>query len=141
MAAGMDTDFFTVNKSPQVKSAPLLFYETKTMMINDRKAGSVRIYTYEGKQLYRLADWMKAMGYQLKTKGSHILQFKKRDASYEFYLDSKFFRYNNEQYGVFAAPVISLDGKPYMEEKMVTSIFGITIEEAGSELRIKTRNP
>ncbi len=136
-AAGMETDFFSENNKRQRGLIPVLFYKTKSLLLNDRKAGKARVYIHEGKRLYQLPDLLGALGYKVKTKKPDIFLFNKRNESYEFQAESKIYHYNNEEYGVFNFPIVIINGEAYMEENIFQSIFGFRINETESELFLR----
>lgn len=135
----LGTDFFTINKDKEAPFRKLVFYDLRPVSIKKEKTNDVRLTYYEQeKKMYPFEETMKALGYkmtEIKEENSFILE---KDADrYRFYTDKNLFIFNEEDYGLFANPLVVWDETVYIEETWLQQLFHVFIDELENEINIE----
>lgn len=135
----LGTDFFTINKDKEAPFRKLVFYDLRPVSIGKEKVDNVRLTYYEQeKKMYPFEETMKALGYEIteiREENSFILE--KNADRYRFYTDKNLFIFNEEDYGLFANPLVVWDETVYIEETWLQQLFHVFIDEQENEINIE----
>jgi hypothetical protein len=127
--AGYLTSFFSLN-SENADHVPLYFYDHRKLVLDGKKHDQIELMIENGKRLYPFIETMKGLGYSIeKLPDQESLLVKKGKSSYRFFLDRNIFIYNEEDYGLLERPLVLFNGKIYMEEKWIESLFHLSVDE------------
>ncbi|WP_170289651.1 stalk domain-containing protein [Cytobacillus depressus] len=126
---GLNTRFFTINAKNTQISVPLMFYDTRKVIVNGIHHKELEILYDEGKSLFPFIETMKALGYEASKleDGEKILVTKGKN-TYRFFLNRNIFIYNEDDYGLFEKPLTNINGQVYMNKQWLEKLFNITID-------------
>lgn len=129
------THFFTLNKNKKEKLVPLYYYDTRKVKINDKVQKKVQAIYLRGERLYPCMETMEALGYEVQLLPDQFtLYINKGSKRYRLFLDQKIIIINEDNYGLLKKPLTQFNGKIYMKETWLKSIFRVYIFEDEKEI-------
>ncbi|EIJ81618.1 hypothetical protein PB1_01715 [Bacillus methanolicus PB1] len=136
---GLKTQFFTLNKNETASFVPLYFFDSRKVFMNGKERKGIEILYQNDKRLFPLLEVLTGLGYEAKYLADEKkLVLNKGENKYQFYTDRNYFVFNKEDYGLLENPFLLINGKVYMEEKWLISLFKINIKENELQINIFT---
>ncbi|WP_338451941.1 hypothetical protein R4Z09_08740 [Niallia oryzisoli] len=124
---GLKTSFFSINKDEKSEFISLLFMDARKFIINGNKTNIKIVYSND-KVLFPFIETLKAMGFEVETDGSTFYA-KNKNEQYTFFLDQPIFQRNGTDFGLLENPLYVDNNQVYIKNKLLQSIFQVTIKE------------
>jgi hypothetical protein len=127
----MDSDFFTTNSQKRPGIYPLLFTESRMVIVHGDEKEELAIVIKGDQYLFPLVPTMTALGYQTKLSPEFTtLELSSASNTYYFNLKNKTFIHNGESFGLLENPFQNLSGELYLEKHWLNAIFNVQVLES-----------
>ncbi|KMY53517.1 hypothetical protein AC623_05560 [Bacillus sp. FJAT-27231] len=125
---GLDTNFFVSNKNENDPFQPLVFYESRQVIINGKKT-EIRPVSQNGQLFFPFNETLQALGYEVKkvTDGNSLLVRREYNTYYFYPLQNRFIL-NDERYGLYEKALQTYNGQLYMNQKWLQKIFLVAVQ-------------
>ncbi|WP_313804160.1 stalk domain-containing protein [Cytobacillus sp.] len=134
---GLQTRFFSLNKSEPRSFSPFYYYDSRKIIINEKEKSEIEAIYKENSLLYPFLETLTGLGFEVTMlpDDDAILVIKDNN-SYRFYLNRNIFIYNEEDYGLLENPLTNLNGKYYISKQWLQQLFKVSIDEGEKGIRI-----
>jgi hypothetical protein len=127
---GLKTSFFTLNMQEGPGVFPLLFMDTRSVVVNGTEMDGIGVVIKGEKQLFPLAPTLEALGFKTKLgPDRRSLEILSASRTYFFNLENKTFIHNGQSFGLLENPFQNIDGQYYLEKHWLNAIFKVSVKE------------
>ncbi|MDF1506706.1 hypothetical protein PZE06_00780 [Robertmurraya sp. DFI.2.37] len=135
--AEKNTRFFSLNKNAKTNALPLYFYDSRSLYIGDALKEDIDVILVGNEQFFPFIETMNSLGYEAQLLDDHeTVNVNLRNDSYRFYVSQNIYFYNQEHYGLLENPLRMINGRPYMSNRMLKSLFQISFNENEDEIKL-----
>ncbi|WP_338753880.1 stalk domain-containing protein [Bacillus sp. FJAT-52991] len=133
---GLETHFFQENNEEKSVIKPLLFTDTRSVLVNG-KVTPVEAINKKGVLLFPFQLTLHQLGFDVKTLSNNRSLLVKKDAdTYRFDLDEHRFILNEEDYGLYENALVTYNGELYIESTWLQKIFLVYVNEQKGQITI-----
>ncbi|WP_077211413.1 stalk domain-containing protein [Bacillus dakarensis] len=134
---GKQTSYFSLNRNQNSKLIPLYYLDLREILIKDTVLKDQHAILVRDELYFPFIESMNNLGFNIHTLGSQdTILINKDHNRYRFYVDQNIFIYNEEDYGLLENPLIMIDGRVYMKDKWLDSLFQVEITEGETQIKL-----
>lgn len=127
---GMNTKFFLQNRQENQEVYPLLFTDTRSVIVNEMESDELEVVVRGDKHLFPLVPTLGALGYKTNIGTDFtVMEFSSDTRNYHFNLKDKTFILNGQSFGLLENPFQYIHGEWYLEKYWFPGIFKVEITE------------
>jgi hypothetical protein len=127
---GLKTSFFSLNMQEGSDVFPLLFMDTRSVVVNGNEREEIGVVIKGDKKLFPLAPTMDALGFKTESGSDRkSLEISSASSTYSFNLENKTFIHNGQSYGLLENPFQNINGDFYLEKHWLNAIFKVSVNE------------
>lgn len=135
--AEKNTRFFSLNKNAETNALPLYFYDSRSLYIGDALKKDIDVILVGNEQYFPFIETMSALGYKVRALDDHeTVLVNLRNDSYRFYVSQNIYSYNQKHLGLLENPLRMINGRPYMSNRMLKSLFQVSFNENEDEIKL-----
>ncbi|MBS4217865.1 hypothetical protein KHA96_05960 [Bacillus sp. FJAT-49711] len=133
---GYSTLFFTDNASTDEMLKPLVFLDSRDLIIKGSKVDGVKIVSENGNTMIDFVPLLKALQYEVNILENEILKADKGAINYRFYINKRIFELNGQRYGMTHAPVVVIENQPFIQLNLVNTLLNVQVTENNTQIVI-----
>lgn len=134
---GKDTNYFSLNRNQNKQLVPLYYIDSRDLLINDNVLKDQHAILVEDEMFFPFIETMRALSFKINTLGTHEIILTNKDYNtYRFYADQNIFIYNEEDYGLLENPLTIIDGKVYIKDEWLDSLFQVDVFEEKKQIKL-----
>lgn len=127
---GMKTSFFSLNIQEGSGVFPLLFMDTRSVVVNGTEREEIGVVVKGDKKLFPLTLTMDALGFKTELGADmKSLEILSASSSYSFNLENKTFIHNGQSFGLLENPFQNILGNFYLDKHWLNAIFKVSVNE------------
>lgn len=135
-AAGMDTDYFTRNKSENSAVSPLYFINQAKWYNDNGESTDITSITLDSKRYYSLTEVAKQLGFKTERISSTHLFLTNGSSSFRLYPGKTTFLYNEKAYSTKGELLKEFNNEYYISEEYMLKVFSVFVREKDNELQL-----
>ncbi|WP_079508323.1 hypothetical protein [Mesobacillus jeotgali] len=127
---GLNTSFFKSNSRNEAEFIPMLFTDTRSVLINGVETDGLDVIIKDDQTLFPLTKTMSAIGMVTKAGPELVpLEISSAYKKYSFNIKDKTFTLDGQSYGLLELPFQKLNGEWFLEKYWLEAIFKVRVSE------------
>lgn len=139
-AAGMNTDYFSRNKSKKSALSPLYFINQATWYDENGEGKDIESITLDSKRYYSLPQVAEQLGFKMERVSPTHLFLSDGSRSFRLYPGKTTFLYNEKVYSIKGELLKEFNNEFYISEDYMLKVFSVFVREKDNELQLFSLN-